>query len=84
MRDANRRDGRFDARLPCRQNAPNVSLAGGGMESAIAGCDIVDVVYRSSRTTVYRGFRRHDGRPVVVKALTDAFPRPRDLALLRR
>ena len=54
------------------------------MESAIGGCDIIDIVYRSPRTTVYRGVRREDLRPVAIKTLTDRYPRPRDLAVLRR
>ncbi|HSS37801.1 MAG TPA: AAA family ATPase, partial [Polyangia bacterium] len=54
------------------------------MESAIGGCDIIDIVYRSQRTTVYRGVRREDLRPVAIKTLTDRYPQPRDLAVLRR
>ncbi|HVY38553.1 MAG TPA: AAA family ATPase [Polyangia bacterium] len=54
------------------------------MESAIGGCDIIDIVYRSRRTTVYRGVRREDHRPVAIKTLTDRYPRPGDLAVLRR
>jgi len=53
------------------------------MQALIADCQITSIVYRSPRTTIYSGVRQSDARPVVVKALTDAYPQPRDLARLR-
>jgi serine/threonine protein kinase len=53
------------------------------MQALIADCQITNIVYRSPRTTVYCGVRQSDARPVIVKALTGAYPQPRDLARLR-
>jgi predicted ATPase/class 3 adenylate cyclase/GAF domain-containing protein len=53
------------------------------MQPQIADCRVTDILYRSPRTTVYRGIRHSDARAVVIKALTSDFPNPRDLARLR-
>ena len=53
------------------------------MRAHIANYLVTDVLYRSSRTTVYSGTRQGDTRPVVIKTLTDAYPSPKDLARLR-
>src|SRR5690349_22715133 len=52
------------------------------MHPHIANYQVTDVLYRSSRTTVYSG-TRGDAHSVVIKTPTDAYPTPRDLARLR-
>ena len=53
------------------------------MHTHIADYVISNVLYRSSRTTVYSGSRPGDAHSVVIKTLTDAYPSPKDLARLR-
>jgi predicted ATPase/class 3 adenylate cyclase len=53
------------------------------MQPQIADCRVTDILYRSPRTTVYRGIRQRDARVVAIKSLTDDYPAPRDLARLR-
>ncbi|MGH7631497.1 MAG: sigma 54-interacting transcriptional regulator [Gemmatimonadales bacterium] len=51
---------------------------------SIAGYDVKQEIYRGRRRVVFRGTRRRDGRPVVIKTTADEFPSPSQVAALRR
>ena len=45
-----------------------------GTEINIPGYDFLEKLYDGSRTLVYRGVRKHDGKPVVIKVLKNLLP----------
>ena len=51
---------------------------------SLDGYELQRTIRRGRTTTVYRGVRRSDGRPVILKCLHEENPEPRDLARLRR
>ncbi len=46
----------------------------------LAGYQIDEELYESANSVAYRGRREQDALPVVIKALKEAFPPPRELA----
>lgn len=50
----------------------------------IKGYDIIETLHQGSKTTIYRATRLSDGQRVVLKTLTNPFPRPLEIARLRR
>jgi len=49
----------------------------------LAGYQVADKIYESSKTIVYRGQREIDSIPVVIKILKNEFPSPKELAIFR-
>ncbi|MBF2026902.1 MAG: AAA family ATPase [Oscillatoriales cyanobacterium C42_A2020_001] len=49
----------------------------------LAGYQIAEKIYESSKTIVYRGRRQEDAVPVVIKVLKNEFPTLRELAIFR-
>ena len=50
----------------------------------ISGYTIIEQLYESSHSMVYRGRRDADNRPMVLKVLRGEYPPPEDLARFRR
>ncbi|BAY59668.1 serine/threonine protein kinase with two-component sensor domain (plasmid) [Leptolyngbya boryana NIES-2135] len=50
----------------------------------LPGYEIVEKIYESSKTMVYRGVRSNDQKPVVIKALKNQYPTPREIAVFRK
>ncbi|MGG6263691.1 trifunctional serine/threonine-protein kinase/ATP-binding protein/sensor histidine kinase [Leptolyngbya sp. AN03gr2] len=50
----------------------------------LPGYEIVEKIYESSKTLVYRGVRSNDQKPVVIKALKNQYPTPREIAVFRK
>ncbi|MBW4527937.1 MAG: AAA family ATPase [Phormidium tanganyikae FI6-MK23] len=48
------------------------------------GYEIVEKIYESSKTLVYRGIRSGDQKPVVMKVLKNKYPTPREIAIFRK
>jgi predicted ATPase/signal transduction histidine kinase len=49
----------------------------------IAGYDICEEIYNSSRTLVYRGYRQIDQQPVIIKLLKNPYPNFREVVQFR-
>ncbi|CAN5924293.1 hypothetical protein BH11MYX4_BH11MYX4_04320 [soil metagenome] len=54
------------------------------LAATIPGFEITEVVHASAPRVVYRGTRRADGEPVILKTLLAQYPRKRDVAEIRR
>jgi len=50
----------------------------------LTGYHISDTLHQGSKTIIYRATRQADGLPVVLKMLANPFPRPLEIARLRR
>jgi predicted ATPase/signal transduction histidine kinase len=50
----------------------------------LSGYQVVDKIYESSKTLVYRGKRSADQKPVIIKLLKNKNSTPRELAVFRR
>ncbi len=46
--------------------------------------DHLTKINENEETIVSLGFRRHDYKPVILKALRDEYPKPKDIAMLHR
>ncbi|MEH2310851.1 MAG: hypothetical protein V7K35_05360 [Nostoc sp.] len=42
----------------------------------LSGYQIIDQIYESSNSLIYRGYREADNQPVILKTLRDAYPSP--------
>lgn len=49
------------------------------MVSAITDYQVTDQIYESANSIVYRGIRRHDNQPVILKVLKQDYPTPNEL-----
>lgn len=50
----------------------------------LSGYEIIEKIYESSKTLVYRAVRSSDQKPVVIKALKNKYPTPREIAVFRK
>jgi len=50
----------------------------------LTGYHITETLHQGSKTVIYRATRQSDGLPVVLKMLANPFPRPLEIARLRR
>ncbi|BAU12302.1 serine/threonine kinase with two-component sensor domain protein [Leptolyngbya sp. NIES-3755] len=50
----------------------------------LPGYEVVEKIYESSKTLVYRGFRADDQKPVIIKALKNQYPMPKEIAVFRK
>ncbi len=48
--------------------------------STISGYQILEEIYESDRSLVYRGLRNHDDQPVILKVLRQEYPTPEEIA----
>ena len=50
----------------------------------LSGYQIIDQIYESSNSLIYRGYREADNQPVILKTLRDAYPSPERIACYQR
>lgn len=50
----------------------------------LSGYQIIDQIYQSSNSLIYRGYREADNQPVILKTLRDAYPSPERIACYQR
>ncbi|MEH2296427.1 trifunctional serine/threonine-protein kinase/ATP-binding protein/sensor histidine kinase [Nostoc sp.] len=50
----------------------------------LSGYKIIDQIYDSSNSLIYRGYREADEQPVILKTLRDAYPSPERIACYQR
>ncbi|MEH2407810.1 trifunctional serine/threonine-protein kinase/ATP-binding protein/sensor histidine kinase [Nostoc sp.] len=50
----------------------------------LSGYKIIDQIYDSSNSLIYRGYREADNQPVILKTLRDAYPSPERIACYQR
>ncbi|MBN3898660.1 MAG: AAA family ATPase [Nostoc sp. NOS(2021)] len=50
----------------------------------LSGYQILDQIYESSNSLIYRGYREADDQPVILKTLRDAYPSPERIACYQR
>ncbi|MFN6465736.1 MAG: AAA family ATPase [Nostoc sp. DedVER02] len=50
----------------------------------LSGYQIIDQIYESSNSLIYRGYREADKQPVILKTLRDAYPSPECIACYQR
>ena len=54
------------------------------MATSVPGYQINEIVYKSPNSLIYRGLRKTDDLPVILKILNQAYPSPEKIAWFKR
>ncbi|MCF2148929.1 hypothetical protein IQ276_021370 [Desmonostoc muscorum LEGE 12446] len=50
----------------------------------LSGYQVIEQIYESSNSVIYRGYREADNKPVILKTLRDIYPSPESIACYQR